>query len=381
MRRTDAAFRDEQVGTGTAILTVVAVGVAMLVFLSTGADIGTGSLLVAWSAYGLYLATLLVDSSSRFPALRRQGPQRAMIGILVVTGVTLRLAIPPFDWLAVLFVITAAGATFVLPMGQVAGIIVAQTVVAATGSALAGNDTFSVVFTSTIYLMFQVFAALMVRTAIREVRARRALAASNAELSAATTMLAASSRNTERLRIARDLHDVVGHQLTALALELEIAGHHVDGAAAEHVERARIITKDLLTDIRGVVGELRDASHGLDATLRPMLGRLPSVAVDLTVDEQRTVDDTRALAVVRLVQEVATNTLRHASADRLTVRVTSDEAGVRVEARDNGTGASRWQMGNGLTGMEERFADLGGTVAIDPGPSRGFGVEAWLPAT
>ena len=373
--------RDEQLVTVAAIATSVAVGIGLFLFQgSERGGIEAAHAIVAWVAFSLFLAALIGDVTN-VATFRRARGQVVVVATLVVAGIALRLAVPAFEWSAVLFVISAAGAAYVLPSIAVAGVVVVQTVVVAAASTLAGVDPASIGLTTLVYLMFQAFATQVVGTAMREAAGRRALAATNAELSVATTLLSASSRDAERLRIARDLHDVVGHQLTALALELEIAGHLVtDGPARDHVERARTITKDLLADIRDVVTELREAPQGLEATLRPMLSALPGLAVELEVREERPIDETRAVVVVRFVQEVATNALRHAAASHLAVRIVSDDAGLWLEARDDGVGARSWQMGHGLTGMEERFAQLGGEVTFDPNPGGGFGVVARLPS-
>src|SRR5690606_900519 len=124
----------------------------------------------------------------------------------------------------------------------------------------------------------------------------------------------------------RDLHDGVGHQLTALALELEIAGHRGAGDGAHHVTRARDIAKGLLTEVRDTVSALRDEPQQLADTLRELLGELPGLAVGLEVDVAEPPGQDVALAVGRAVQEIATNTLRHSGAHRPDVAVTQDDA-------------------------------------------------------
>ena len=92
---------------------------------------------------------------------------------------------------------------------------------------------------------------------LRERAARAELLARNAELHATRELLAESSRVAERLRISRDLHDTLGHHLTALSIQLDIATRRSEGAAAEHIREAHAITRLLLSDVRDVVGQLR----------------------------------------------------------------------------------------------------------------------------
>jgi signal transduction histidine kinase len=367
----EAFRRSNRLGAVTGLAATVAVGLGML-----AAPGGTTSVL-AWVMYGLYLTVFSIDAFT--PPTRWRWSSAMATGVMAVSGITLHLLEPAFEWTAVLFVVTAAAAAYELSTGSVAIVVVVQTLTVGIAAASNGADTFSVALLTTLYLAFQVFTVLLVRSANGEAEARRHLAAANAELLAATALLEASRRNTERLRIARDLHDVVGHQLTALALELEIAGHKAEGEVATHVERARTNAKDLLSDIREVVSELRESPASLEASVRPMLAGIPGLDVSLEIDEGRPVDETRALAVSRLVQEISTNTLRHASAGRLQVRVVSDDEGLHVEATDDGKGASHWEPGNGLLGMEERIAQLGGTVTFKTSPGHGFRVLAWIP--
>src|SRR5204863_1503702 len=86
-------------------------------------------------------------------------------------------------------------------------------------------------------------------------------ARANAELHATRALLVEDSRVAERLRISRDLHDTLGHHLTALSLQLEVASRLASGPAAERVTEAHAITRLLLGDVRDVVSRLRESSH------------------------------------------------------------------------------------------------------------------------
>ena len=90
-------------------------------------------------------------------------------------------------------------------------------------------------------------------------------------------------------------------------------------------------------------------------------------------------DAARAEALVRCVQEVITNTLKHATAGHLWIQVSCVAGGVTVRAWDDGRGAARLQPGTGLTGMRERFAQLGGEVAVTPNAGSGFALHAFVP--
>ncbi len=374
------------------MVAVVAVGVAQLVADLALSDVPVAARATWWAAFAVYAIVFALDAE--VVRLRRPPPERALVVVLAVAASVAWVANPTADWTPVLFVVTTAAATATLGTPGLVALVTAQSLATAVGAALAGRGVVGVPFTVVIYAAFQTFAAITVRTAMREAQARADadaahdalaavhadLAAAHADLRATSALLAASSRDAERLRIARDLHDVVGHQLTALALELEIASHRVDGEAAQHVARARTVAKDLLRDMRAVVGELRGPGGGLEPALREVLD-LPGLTAALSVDPAVRLDDAHLVAVVRCVQEAATNALRHApDATRLAVRVRRDGEGVvEVDVHDDGLGAVAWEPGHGLRGMQERVAALGGTLVVDPGPGRGFRVTARVP--
>ncbi|MPY93155.1 MAG: sensor histidine kinase, partial [Acidimicrobiia bacterium] len=243
------------------------------------------------------------------------------------------------------------------------------------GGGAAGDAMLAVV----AYGGFQAFAVVVVHSEQREAAARADLAAANIELRATSALLARSSQTAERLRIARELHDVVGHQLTALSLELEVASHHADGEARRHVLRARATAKALLDDARDAVGELRAPEGRLVEPLRELVDDLPGPAIALQVVEDCALSDAHAVTIVRCVQELVTNTLRHADAERLWITVRAGPDGATVTARDDGRGAAVVRAGNGLTGMRERLGALGGDVTVYSRPGQGFEVTARLP--
>jgi signal transduction histidine kinase len=205
----------------------------------------------------------------------------------------------------------------------------------------------------------------------------------NSELRATRALLAESSRLSERMRIARELHDLVGHHLTALSLNLEVAGHLVvNEAAFDHVTRARNTAKRLLADVREVVSELRD-DEGIQLTdaLRDLTEGVPGLAVHLELPPRFAVGDSRrAQVLLRCTQEIITNAVRHARARNLWLRFEEGEGGKLVlKASDDGRGAGEFKPGNGLTGMRERLAAVGGKLAIQTQHDRGFMLEASLP--
>ncbi|MBN8887664.1 MAG: sensor histidine kinase [Rudaea sp.] len=204
----------------------------------------------------------------------------------------------------------------------------------------------------------------------------------NSELRATRTLLTESSRMSERMRISRELHDLVGHHLTALSLNLEVASHLVHGTAQEHVRQAQTVAKLLLSDVREVVSQLREGDAiDLSAALKTLVDGVPGLIIHLDLPPRFAVDDPlRAQVMLRCAQEIITNTVKHAGAANLWLRCERTEANeLAIHARDDGRGAAAFKQGNGLRGMRERLAQVGGRLNIDTNLDRGFALDAWLP--
>ncbi len=204
----------------------------------------------------------------------------------------------------------------------------------------------------------------------------------NSELRATRALLAESTRIAERMRIARELHDLIGHHLTALSLNLEVASHLADAKAGEHVRKAQATAKHLLSDVREAVSELRqDDAVDLTQALRSLIEGVPGLAVHVQTPPRFSVEDPRrAQVLLRCAQEIITNTARHAGARNLWLHFAYAEDGMLgLHARDDGRGASNYSPGNGMSGMRERLAEFGGSVMVDTSPMQGFSLTVRLP--
>ena len=227
--------------------------------------------------------------------------------------------------------------------------------------------------------LFPFIASLL---ALQQVQARADLRRVNSELLATQSLLADNTRIAERVRISRDLHDLVGHHLTALTLNLEVASHTTEGKAKSHVDKAAAVARLLLSDVREVVGDLRrDDQVNLREALEVLAAGVPQLQIHLDIpDHLSQADPTRAQILLRCAQEVITNAVRHANASNLWIGLESTREGVALRARDDGCGAAELMPGNGLNGMRGRLRELGGRLDISTGPGLGFQVRAWMPA-
>ncbi|MGW4059997.1 sensor histidine kinase [Amycolatopsis sp. NPDC004747] len=214
-------------------------------------------------------------------------------------------------------------------------------------------------------LMFATGLVLALAMADVAVRERRA-AARVAELSAAA----------ERNRLARDIHDSLGHHLTAVSIQLEKAAAFAGrdpGVAGQALADARRSVGYALEDVRTSVGTLRGG--------RSLAGALAELGVAIEVHgEEPDLGPATVTTLYRAAQEAVTNARRHGRADQVRVSVTFGAA-TRLVVTDNGrgfdTGAAR--SGFGLLGLRERAALVGGTVSVDSEPGAGTRVTVTVP--
>jgi signal transduction histidine kinase len=231
---------------------------------------------------------------------------------------------------------------------------------------------------------FQALGVRAVLFALHADGARADLAAINAELVATRQLLLESARAEERLRLSRELHDVVGHKLTALKLQLRLAASEADHATPEH--RATIgacleLSNELLNDVRGVVGTLReDDGVDLHDALRALMPAVPhpQLTLELAPDAKASSIE-QAQALLRCAQEALTNALRHAHAQVISISLSTERNGLRLAVEDDGVLQTSPQSGHGLRGMAERVALLDGTLELILRAPHGLMVRAWLP--
>ena len=231
-------------------------------------------------------------------------------------------------------------------------------------------------------LGFQAFAIVTAALARAESELRQDQARINAELVSTRELLRESSKLGERVRISRELHDSVGHHLTALCLHLEAALNGSPDQKGERIQSAQVAARQALEEVRGVVSHMRGGEDiHLHSALSLLAARIPRVRLHLSIAEAlRITDAARANSVLRCVQEITTNTLKHSDAANLWIVLRLNNGGIEIEARDDGSGTQRAEPGFGLTAMRERFAELGGVVSFETRSEEGFQVRAWLPA-
>ena len=300
-----------------------------------------------------------------------------LLAIQTITGLVLSWLYPNFV-VAFLLIVVVWQLALLLNFRHALAITVAQ-VVALASIQCAGETGEMTMIVAVVCGGLQLFALCAAQLARGEIVARDELTRANAELRTAQALLHESARLGERLRIARDLHDVMGHTLTTLTIHLDVAGRLTSGPAAEHLGHARAAAGELLEQVRAVVSRFRLQPFDLRAALEKLAAGAQGLQVSLRLPPDLAVSDpARAEAVVRCVQEVITNTTRHAHARELVIELRNEGGGLIITAQDDGHGG-RFTPGNGLEGMRERFETLGGSLAISSTEGAGFLVKGMLP--
>jgi signal transduction histidine kinase len=279
---------------------------------------------------------------------------------------------------AVLLIIVAGQLVLMLPLRGFVAVMLMLNLGLALSWQTRGMPLASMLISLAQIGAFQAFAALTGHYAGSRELAREHLAQVNAELLATRRLLEESARAGERLKLSRELHDVAGHSLTALKLNLARLSRDPALANREEIVLSAQLADDLLAQIRQVVGALR-AHDGLDlrAALEALGRPVPGVRIDMDIEDGLRVDDIdQAETLLRCAQEAITNALRHGRARHIRIRLQRDAAGLALTVDNDGLVPARVDEGNGLTGMRERLAAIGGRLCIEPTPPRGLRVVA-----
>jgi two-component system, NarL family, sensor histidine kinase DesK len=288
------------------------------------------------------------------------GPMIAMLAISVL------LTFAADDSFALLFVFAGSAAGVRLSGRRHALVVVAITALAAATLAIVDPD--SVLFWGITSAVLAAGALLLLISG---------LLSANAALREARAELAELAVAEERLRFSRDLHDLLGHDLSLIALKAELAGKLVhagpDRAEAE-IGDIRDLTRRALTQVREAVDGYRRPT--LASELAGARVALEAAGIELRLSGAEVeLDDEVEAVLAWAVREGATNVIRHSGATHADITMTSNS----LEFVDDGRG-STIVTGHGLAGLHERAAALGGTVEAGPRADGGFRLRVSVPA-
>jgi len=244
---------------------------------------------------------------------------------------------------------------------------------------------------NTVTAAFTALAQLTVWIAADSVRRRRAYSASLRERSLREAL------SEQRVQIARELHDIVAHAMSVVAVQAGVGGHLIatrPDEAAKSLHAIEATARAALSETRSLLSVIRDDDYdlasrspvpGLD-NLHTLVQRVTAAGQPVTLHVEgrpRALPQSLELSVYRVVQEALTNVVRHAAPPATaTVVIRYDDGGVVVEVTDDGrgTGSKHSGGGHGLAGMRERVSLLGGELSAGPRAGGGYQVVARLPA-
>jgi len=244
------------------------------------------------------------------------------------------------------------------------------------------------VVTAMLFWTFNLFALVMVTTTIKAKESREKVEMINLELISTQQLLGQAAEQAERVRIARNIHDLLGHHLTALTINLQVAGRQLEKlnvgskdesskkAIKDSIEQCHSLSKLLLSDVREAVSDIRMKSNlNIKQAILAMTERLPNIKVSLDYPNDITINDVNTADVLtRCIQESITNALKHGHAKTMHIAflqtgdllALSIEAALSKQLKVSKTSESNpnFILGNGLKGMQERLKQIQGSVAF-----------------
>ena len=222
-----------------------------------------------------------------------------------------------------------------------------------------------------LFWTFNLFALVMMESRKNAERQTQRAEEANRELRALQDLMQQASRKDERTRIARDIHDLVGHHLTGLSLHLQVASRTASLDQRPAIDQCLGIARLLLADVREAVSDMRefnqlDLLQALNALTAPLKNKI-RVKVDCQADISN-LTLLQATNLLRCIQESLTNTMRHSRADELVISIYSNANQLHIDIKDNGGSASSNTnnviQGNGLKGIQERISELNGSATF-----------------
>jgi signal transduction histidine kinase len=251
---------------------------------------------------------------------------------------------------------------------------------------LGGLSTFSA--WAMPFLAAVVFVAIYTRITVNEQEARARLAEANQKLRQYAAQVEQMATVQERNRLAREIHDGLGHYLTAINIQIKAAQAFVEqdpNQARTALENAQNLSQEALADVRRSISELRadpSTSSPLPARLQSLLdeARASGIRTELTVEgAPAPLSPQVDFTLYRVAQEGLTNVRKHASASQAKLRLAYTKHSLRLSVTDDGVGAEETGGGFGLTGLQERVQLLGGTMQVDTAPGKGFTLSVEIP--
>ncbi len=347
-------------------------------------DLSPVQLLAFLTSIAAFLVVfLLLMLRYPFPAVELAQELRVRIGLLLIlAALALYVELAYGSGVPYRFMYVVIAAAVTLPTRHAAWMIAAVTVVAGAVYAVrAGWDAFATSWGGIVPFPLIGIGMIAVSRLVVTVRELQAARREIAELAAAEAVA------RERLRFARDLHDLLGHSLSSITLKSELAGRLLPAApdqAAAEVRDIESMARRSLREVREAVSGYRQPT--LDEELYGAREMLEAAGIACRIkNEAGPLPNAMDTVLAWTVRESVTNVIRHSRAGHCGIRVTQDGEEVRVEVKDDGRGSppaheGTYSNGSGLSGLAERIAASGGDFEAGPLPEGGFRLRVSLPA-
>lgn len=225
--------------------------------------------------------------------------------------------------------------------------------------------------TAFLFWTFNIFGSVMINSNLRERQARADVEEANSKLIATQSLLNEAVKQSERVRIARNIHDLLGHHLTALTINLQVASRKSEGEVKDNIDQCHQLAKLLLSDVREAVSEIRDKGKlDLEASIHDILRAIPTLNAAVKVHSNVNISDIHiADTIIKCVQESITNTLKHAHGKHMSIelRYLSEQneqaqPQLALTIENDGKMPSNISPGNGLKGIKERLSAIQGSA-------------------
>ncbi len=336
------------------------------------------ALTLAYLAFGLMGERRIGESKNPLALVFFFGSELALGGLITYLG-------QGAPWLLLLPV--ASQAISMLPRAW-AGLMYAVILLLVLLPALVERNWDQVVGGGFAYLAALVFVAVFTNLLLSEQRARQELSAANQKLREYAARVEELATAQERNRLAREIHDGLGHYLTAINIQIKAAQTVLEQSpeqASAALANAQTLAQEALADVRRSISSLRAdpaTSRPLAETLETLLAetRAAGIEVDLEVrGNPRPLPDKVEFTLFRTAQEGLTNVRKHSQASRASLTLDYHAESAALEVRDNGVGSSDLEGGFGLTGLRERVELLRGALRVDTSSGQGFCLRVELP--
>ncbi|WP_269518602.1 sensor histidine kinase [Alteromonas sp. BMJM2] len=382
MKLSQLRMAPEQSG---AIITILVVAATNAWLLAGSERVGVTNFVAIMLCFALFSVGFWLVTQDK-PFRHEQWARVALVGMEYAL-VLLLFSLSPITFNAILLVIWSAVLPYFMPFKRALLLSPLWSALPWLVFGWVWQSNSSLWINALLFWTFNLFALVMMESRKNAERQTQRAEEANRELRALQDLMQQASRKEERTRIARDIHDLVGHHLTGLSLHLQVASRTASPDQRPAIDQCLGIARLLLADVREAVSDMREFGQlnllqALEALTEPLKNK-----IQVNIDCQTNINHLtllQATNLLRCIQESLTNTMRHSRANEFAISIYSNANQLHIDIKDNGGSSSaslsvnNVVQGNGLKGIEERMSELNGTAAFS-NSSTGFHTLLALP--